>query len=72
MSRGCSAWDLQLECGGLAQVDEWITVDASPVQVNLTGYPSSLPSGYEREVGVAGVLSVGYMKQFSRVPDLRL
>lgn len=42
-------------------VDQAVKADSSPLLVELTGFPASLPSGWEQAPEVAGVLSVGHI-----------
>ena len=48
------------------EVRAWVEKDATPVIVELTGFPSALPSGWEPASGVDGVLSVGRLKPIER------
>ena len=49
-----------------ADVRAWVEKDPTPVIVEITGYPSALPSGWKPAPGVAGVLSVGRIKPVER------
>lgn len=42
-------------------VDQAVKADPSPLLVELTGFPASLPSGWEQAPEVAGVISVGHI-----------
>jgi hypothetical protein len=49
-----------------ADVRAWVEEDPTPVIVEITGFPSALPSGWKPAPGVAGVLSVGGIKPVAR------
>jgi hypothetical protein len=51
---------------GAREVERWLAADRDPVLVELTGFPASLPSGFQPASDVSGVLSVGSIKPVAR------